>query len=75
MEFITTLIAAITAISALAAAAFRWVAAHRWLAGVSLLSLYLLHGLHAHTPWLFWVMILFLFLPLSLMLLWAASAP
>jgi hypothetical protein len=75
MAFITTLIAAITAVSALAPAAFRWVAAHRWLVGFSLLGFYLLHGLHARAPWLFWVMILFLFLPISLMLLWAASAP
>jgi hypothetical protein len=75
VEFIEILIAAITAVSALAAAAFRWVAEHRWLAGFSLLGLYLLHGLHEHTPWLFWVMVLFLFLPISLMLLWAASAP
>jgi hypothetical protein len=75
MEFITTLIAAITAVSAFVPAAFRWVAEHRWLVGFSLLGLYLLHDLHAHAPWLFWVMILFLILPISLMLLWAASAP
>lgn len=53
MEFITTLIAAITAVSALVPAAFRWVAEHRWLVGFSLLGLYLLHDLHAHAPWLF----------------------
>jgi hypothetical protein len=75
MEFITTLIAAITAVSALAPAAFRGVAEHRWLAGYSLLGVYLLYGLHEHAPGLFWTMILFLFLPISLMLLWAASAP
>jgi hypothetical protein len=74
MELIHTLIATITAVSALAPAAFRWVAEHRWLVGFSLLGLYLLHGLHEHTPWLFWVMVLFLILPISLMLLWAASA-
>jgi hypothetical protein len=75
MELITTLITAITAVSALAPAAFRWVAEHRWLVGFRLLGLSLLHGLHAHAPWLFWVMGLFLFLLISLMLLWAASAP
>jgi hypothetical protein len=50
VEFITTLIAAMTAGSALAAAAFRRVAEHRWLAGISLLGVYLLQSLHAHAP-------------------------
>jgi hypothetical protein len=59
MAFITTLITAITAVSALAPAAFRGVAEHRWLVGVSLLGLSLLHGLHAHAPWLFWSWVCF----------------
>jgi hypothetical protein len=75
MEFITALIAAITAGQTLTFAAIRSLAQDRWLAGVNLLGLYLLHGLHAHAPGLFWVMVLFLFLPISLMLFWAASAP
>jgi len=75
MELIHTLIAAITAGQSLAFAAIRSLAQERWLAGVSLLGVYLLLCLHAHAPWLFWVMVLFLFLPINLMLLWAASAP
>jgi hypothetical protein len=74
MEFITTLITAITAVSALAPAAFRWVAEHRWLVGFRLLGLSLLLCLHARAPWLFWTMVLFLFLPISLMLFWAVSS-
>jgi hypothetical protein len=74
MEFITTLIAVITAVSALAPAAFRGVAEHCWLAGCSLLGLHLLHGLHAHAAWLFWTMVLFLILPISLMFLWGVSS-
>jgi hypothetical protein len=62
MEVIATLITAIT---------FE----DEWLAGFGLLGVYLLHGLHTHAPGLFWGLCLFLCLPISLMLLWAASAP
>ncbi len=74
MEFITTLIAAITAGQTLTFAAIHSLAQERWLVGVSLLGVYLLHGLHARAPWLLWVMVLFLFLPISLMLFWAVSS-
>jgi hypothetical protein len=68
VEFIETLIAAITAGQPLTFAAIRSLAQERWLAGFSLLGLYLLLCLHEHAPWLFWTMVLFLFLPISLML-------
>jgi hypothetical protein len=75
VEFIDTLMAAITAVSTLMHAALRFLAKHRRLAGFSLLGVYLLYGLHERAPGLFWVMVLLLFLPISLMLVWVLSAP
>jgi hypothetical protein len=74
MGFITTLITAITAGQPLTFAAIRSLTQERWLAGVGLLGLYLLLCQHARAPWLFWTMVLFLFLPISLMLFWAVSS-
>jgi hypothetical protein len=75
VAFIETLIAAITAGQTLTFAAIRSVAQKRWLADCSLLGLYRLLCLHEHTPGLFWTMVLFLVLPMSLMLFWAVSSP
>jgi hypothetical protein len=74
MGFITTLITAITAVSAFTPVAIHYLVEDGWLAGVGLLGLSLLLCLHARAPWLFWTMVLFLFLPISLMLFWAVSS-
>jgi hypothetical protein len=75
MEVITTLMTAITAGPPLTQPALYASLEEGWLALLDLLGIYLLHGLHARAPGLFWGLFLCLFLPIGLMLLWAISAP
>jgi hypothetical protein len=72
---IPLLIAASPAVHTFTFAAIRSLAEDPWRAGCRLPGVCLLLCLHAHAPRLFWTIVLFLVLPISLMLLWAVSSP
>ena len=70
VEFITILIAAITAGYTLTFAAIGFMVEQRWLAGLGLVVVCLFMGLHTHAPLLCWGIVLVLVLAISMALCW-----